>query len=224
MASDTVENYLKAVYALEQRTALEGAPVPAGELAAALHVTPGTATAMLRKLAAARLARYEKYGGVRLTAKGRRLALLVLRRHRIVETFLMRTLGFDWADVHDEAERLEHAVSDRLVDRLDRFLGHPAVDPHGDPIPGPDGRIREVELVALSTCRVGGRARVGRVLDQSAEFLQFVDRYGLRPGAELTVSSVEPGGGVLTLAMRGASSVTISHAAAAKLLVEVILV
>lgn len=220
MASDTVENYLKAVYSLEQRAEQSGAPVPAGEVASALGVTPGTATAMLRKLASGRLARYEKYGGVQLTAKGRRIALLVLRRHRIVETFLVRTLGFDWTDIHDEAERLEHAVSDKLVDRLDRFLGHPAVDPHGDPIPDRNGLIRAVQLVPLASCPAGTTARVGRVMDQSAEYLQFIDRSDLRPGTELTVTAVENGAGTMTVALRGAIPVTLSHTAAQKILVE----
>src|ERR1043165_5503845 len=144
MASETVENYLKAIYSLSAKS--DSDQVSLGDLAAAVGVTPGTATTMVKKLALDRLAKYERYSGVALTAKGKQTALAVLRRHRLIETFLVRTLGMDWAEVHAEAERLEHALSDRLLQRLDAFLGHPAVDPHGDPIPDPRGRLRQTAL------------------------------------------------------------------------------
>lgn len=234
MASEAVENYIKAIYALQRpgspdaadagvRTAAAsaaGGQVSIGDLAAAVGVTPGTATTMVKKLAADRLARYERYGGVILTAKGERLALGVLRRHRLVETFLVHTLGMDWGEVHEEAERLEHALSERLLERLDEFLGHPAVDPHGDPIPDGDGRVRETALVALTACAVGARVRVSRILDQSNEFLRFVDQHGLRPGAAVTVEALERGAGTIALKVQGGGAVTLSVAAAAQMLVQ----
>jgi DtxR family Mn-dependent transcriptional regulator len=218
MATETVENYLKALYTLSRES-------PAGEagmtrLAATVGVTTGTATTMVKKLAAAKLVKYEKNRAVKLSAKGEKLALAVVRRHRIVETFLVRTLDLDWADVHEEAERLEHAVSDRLVDKLDAFLGHPGVDPHGDPIPGPDGLIRETALVALSACKLGAKLRVSRVLDQSGDFLRFVGRSGLRPGVIVSVAAVEAGAGTITLKVGAAAPVTLSNAAAAQVLVQ----
>jgi DtxR family Mn-dependent transcriptional regulator len=130
-----MENYLKAIFqaqtALPDMTSL----VQVGHLASAVGVVPGTATTMVKALAEAGLVRYEPYAGVRLTAAGERLAALVLRRHRLIELFLVEVMGMSWAEVHDEAEQLEHAVSDRLIDRIDEMLGRPAVDPHGDPIP-----------------------------------------------------------------------------------------
>ena len=112
-----------------------------GQLASALGVVPGTATTMVKALAESGLVHYEPYMGVRLTAAGEKLAALVLRRHRLIEQFLVQVLGMNWSEVHDEAERLEHAVSERLIDRIDDMLGRPSVDPHGDPIPGPEGKL-----------------------------------------------------------------------------------
>ena len=152
MASQTVENYLKAIYRAERELASPGALVPMGRLAAAMGVVPGTATTMVKALAESELAHYEAYAGVRLTPAGERLAALVLRRHRLVEQFLVQVMGMPWDEVHDEAERLEHAVSDRLIDRIDEMLGHPAVDPHGDPIPGPEGAMAAPHGDTLRSC------------------------------------------------------------------------
>ena len=133
--SSTVENYLKAIYqgtaGLEPKQRL----LPMGQLAAALDVSPGTATTMVKTLAESGLVEYEPYAGVMLTSAGKKLATLVLRRHRLIELFLVNVMGLKWDEVHEDAEQLEHAVSDRLVDRMDEMLGRPATDPHGDPIP-----------------------------------------------------------------------------------------
>lgn len=224
MVTAAVENYLKAIYALQREgrdADSAGRPSAAlGDLAAAVGVTPGTATTMVKKLAAQRLVKYERYAGVSLTAKGERAARQVLRRHRLIETFLVRTLGMDWSEVHDEAERLEHALSDRLLERLDRFLGHPAVDPHGDPIPDAHGRPRDMPLVAIARCKPGAKLRLARVLDQRAEFLRFLDRSGLRIDAVLTVESAEPGAGTICVRVGRGPIVALSDAAAASLLVE----
>src|SRR3954452_6989213 len=133
--SFTVENYLKAIYQAQSGLADPDALVQMGHLAASMHVVPGTATTMVKALADAGLAHYEPYAGVRLTAAGQKLAALVLRRHRLLELVLVRVMGMDWTEVHDEAENLEHAVSDRVIALMDDMLGHPSVDPHGDPIP-----------------------------------------------------------------------------------------
>src|SRR5688500_7752409 len=137
--TQTVENYLKAIF--QAQIGLPGTAelVPMGQLAASLGVVPGTATTMVKALAEAALVRYEPYVGVRLTSAGEKLAARVLRRHRLIELFLVRVMGMSWTEVHDEAEHLEHAVSERLIERIDAMLGRPAVDPHGDPIPDPQG-------------------------------------------------------------------------------------
>src|SRR5919106_1169984 len=135
LPSHTVENYLKAIFQAQTALTRADALVPMGQLASALGVVRGTATTMVKALAESGLVRYEPYAGVRLTQAGEKLASLVLRRHRLIELFLVKILGMSWTEVHDEAENLEHAVSDRLIDSIDEMLGRPAVDPHGDPIP-----------------------------------------------------------------------------------------
>lgn len=218
MATEAVENYLKAIYTLARES-------PDGEagltrLAAMVDVTPGTATTMVKKLAALRLVKYERYGGVMLTSKGERLALSVLRRHRILETFLVQTLGMDWAEVHDEAERLEHAVSDKMLDRLDAFLGRPSVDPHGDPIPDHQGHTRNMTLRTLAEIRAGRRVRVMRVTDQSASFLQFVARSGIQPGQRVHVESLSNEAGTVHVKPDGHEAISLSQSAARSLLVD----
>ena len=221
MPSETVENYLKAIHTLEAAGASD-APVALGDLAHAVGVTPGTATTMVKKLAAGKLVKYERYGGVLLTPKGERAALAVLRRHRLIETFLVRTLGMDWSEVHEEAERLEHALSDRLLAKLDAFLGHPVVDPHGDPIPDERGNLRSTPLLAVARCRTGTKVRLARVQDQRAEFLKFLNRAGLAIDALLTIVAADAGAGTVTLRTEGKEAVTISETAAGNLLVEVV--
>jgi DtxR family Mn-dependent transcriptional regulator len=143
LPSSTVENYLKAIFEAQLSLPRKSDLVPMGQLAAALGVVPGTATTMVKTLSDSGLVKYEPYAGVRLTASGERLAATVIRRHRLIERFLVEVMGMSWSDVHDEAEHLEHAMSDRLIDRIDEMLGRPAVNPHEDPIPegcGPPGK------------------------------------------------------------------------------------
>src|SRR5437764_14428083 len=139
MPSSTVENYLKQIY-LEQQHAPQEL-VAMGRLASAMAVVPGTATTMVKALADSGLVEYEPRGGVRLTRGGEQLALHVLRRHRLVELFLVKVVGLDWSEVHVEAEELEHAISEKVLEKIDALLGHPSVDPHGDPIPSPQGKM-----------------------------------------------------------------------------------
>src|SRR4051795_2115527 len=153
MPSSTVENYLKQIY-LEQQDGEPGELVSMGKLATAMRVVPGTATTMVKALADSGLVSYEPRGGTRLTHGGERLALHVLRRHRLVELFLVKVLGLDWSEVHAEAEELEHAISDKVLERIDILLGRQSVDPHGDPIPTAKGKVSEPTLASLADCPI----------------------------------------------------------------------
>src|SRR5688500_17381968 len=141
LPSSTVENYLKAIFRGESHLADGDRLLPMGQLASSLGVAPGTATTMVKALAESGLVEYEPYNSVRLSPAGSRLAALVLRRHRLIELFLVQVLGMSWDEVPDDAEQLEHVVSDRLIERIDELLGHPEVDPPGDPIPTPEGEL-----------------------------------------------------------------------------------
>jgi DtxR family Mn-dependent transcriptional regulator len=219
MASSTVENYLKQLYLEEQQA--RGQLVQMGRLADAMGVVPGTATTMVKALADSGLVSYEPRGGVKLTRAGEKLALHVLRRHRLVELFLVKVLGLDWSEVHDEAEELEHAVSDKVLQRIDALLEHPSVDPHGDPIPPARGRPHAAPPhLTLAQAQPGKTYRVTRVIDQGASFLQFVDRCRLLPGVALVVESSEQMAEALIVRPHGGQSLTLGTAAAAKILIE----
>src|SRR5439155_3586181 len=176
MATRTVEDYLKALYAEQQREQQRGGGdlVAMGALAVAMDVAPGTATAMVKTLAEAGLVDYEPRGGVKLSGKGEKLALHVLRRHRLVELFLVEVLGLDWSEVDQEAEELEHAISEKVLARIDELLKFPKVDPHGDPIPTSQGKVSNRSLLSLADCDLDRPMRVARVMDQNPRFLQFV--------------------------------------------------
>lgn len=218
MPSSTVENYLKQLYLEQQQT--NEPLVSMGRLASAMNVVPGTATSMVKALADSGLVVYEPRGGVKLTSGGERLALHVLRRHRLVELFLVKTLGLDWSEVHDEAEELEHAISDKVLDRIDELLGYPSTDPHGDPIPTADGDMSHTASTSLATCTLDQPMRVARVLDQSPGFLQFLDRCGLTPGVIVRVDSRHPQADAVVLHLEGQQPLTLGTAAASKILCE----
>lgn len=218
MPSETVENYIKAVYTLCAESATGEAGMT--KVAALVGVTTGSATTMVKKLAAAKLARYERFGGVSLTAKGTKAAVDILRRHRLVETFLVETLKLDWSVVHAEAERLEHAISPTVLEALDRYLGRPRVDPHGDPIPRADGKLAEPCGKPLSRCAPGARVRIARIVDQDAAFLSFIARHGLKPGTRATVVSIDPAAQSLSVESHGFAGVSLALAAAEKIVVE----
>ena len=217
MATRTVEDYLKAIYAEQQG---ESRLVPMGVVAAAMKVAPGTATAMVKTLDDAGLVEYEPRGGVRLSTKGEKLALHVLRRHRLVELFLVEVLGLDWSEVDVEAEELEHAISEKVLARIDEILKFPKVDPHGDPIPSSKGKVAERDLPSLAECELGTPVRVARVMDQNPQFLQFVDRHNLKPGAELVVRGRDAVADSVSIHPRNQQSLTLGRSAAAKILVE----
>jgi len=218
MASSTVEDYVKAIYLLQQDAPTGEATV--ARLAATLGVTKGSVTAMVRKLRDARLANAKRYGGIALTPRGRTLAIDMIRRHRLIEVFLVETLGFDWSEVHEEAERLEHALSAKVLDRLDAFLQHPEIDPHGDPIPDAEGRLAASEFTPLGGLAKGDRGTVARIADQDPEFLAFAAEHGLRPGTTIAVVEVVPAAESITVRPHRKPSVTLSQAAANRIHVE----
>jgi DtxR family Mn-dependent transcriptional regulator len=231
MPSRTIENYLKQLY-LEQDAAHErGEPraarpedavVPMGKLASAMGVVPGTATTMVKALADSGLVAYAPRGGVTLSPAGRQLALHVLRRHRLIEVFLVQILGLDWSEVHAEAEELEHVVSDKVLARIDALLGHPSVDPHGDPIPTAKGHVARTRSVTLADSPAKSALKVTRVLDQSPDFLQFVRTAGLAPGATLVVKSRSDVADAMEIRPDGKAALTLSRTVAAKFLVEAV--
>ncbi len=215
MATETVENYLKAIYTLSGESPTGEAGI--ARLAAVLGVTKGTATTMVKRLSAAKLARAERYGGITLTAKGTRAALDILRRHRIVETFLVQTLKLDWSAVHAEAERLEHAISPTVLEALDAHLAHPAFDPHGDPIPDARGRTRERGGEPLSSFEAGARLVIVRVKDQDPAYLAFIAKHGLKPGRHATVLDGDAMAQSMTVQAQGHAPVSMALSAAARI-------
>lgn len=221
LPSSTVENYLKAIYQAQTSQAGSRTLVPMGQIAAAVDVVPGTATTMIKTLAEAGLVNYEPYVGVRLTSAGEKLAALVLRRHRLVELFLVQIMGMSWAEVHEEAESLEHAVSDRLIERIDEMLGRPDVDPHGDPIPRQDGTVHRMHRPpSLLTCPLEVPVVISRVLDQDAAFLRFLEESDLKPGQQIQVESRDDASDSVRVRRAGHQRVTLGARAASKVLVE----
>ncbi len=221
MTSLTVENYLKTAWQIAAR---QDAPwVTTGQLATALQVSPGTVTSMLKTLAESGLAEYRPYEGACLTPQGKALALRMLRRHRLIELFLARTLNLRWDQVHEEAEHMEHAVSDFLVDRIDEYLGSPTHDPHGDPIPSSDGSMRgdSTTSMPLSSMTAGNQVRVTRVTNQGREFLQFLTDSGMQLGIEGLVLQNNPEAGIVVIVVAG-KPVAIGLPAAQQIQVELV--
>jgi DtxR family Mn-dependent transcriptional regulator len=192
--SPSIEDYVKAVYKLGER----GVPaITTTALAAALDVAPSSASGMVRKLDAVGLVQHARYGDVELTAAGRRLALDVVRRHRLIELYLVDALGYSWDEVHDEAEQLEHVVSEKLLDRIAEQLGDPAYDPHGDPIPTRDGTIQAPATVLLSSLPPGATGRFVRVSDADPDLLRHLHSLGIALGDRVEVVERQPFGGPL---------------------------
>lgn len=219
MPSLTVENYLKATLQIASETGTGW--VSTGQLSQALGVSPGTVTSMLKSLSESGLADYRPYEGATLTSHGRSLALRMLRRHRLIELFLVRTLNLTWDQVHEEAENMEHAVSDFLVDRIDDFLDHPNTDPHGDPIPAADGTMRgtETALRPLSEIAAGESVQIARVINQDGNFLRFLTEAGLQIEQQVTVQSRSIEAACLVLELNG-QPCSIGLPAAAEILVS----
>jgi len=194
-----VEDYLKAIYEIERG----GGSASTTLIAERLAVAPASVTGMVRRLAEQGLLTHSPYRGVRLTESGRLGALRTLRRHRVIESYLVHALGYGWDQVHEEAERLEHAASDALVDRMAEAIGEPRVDPHGAPIPSREGAVEEVVCGSLAELTPGQSGEVARVDDEDAELLQYLDQLGLRPGARVLVQARGPFGGPVTVLVNG---------------------
>ncbi len=191
----SAEDYLKAIYRLSRG----GSPATTNELAQALELAPASVSGMVKRLAEQGLVDHEPYRGAVLSEAGRRIALRIVRRHRMIEAYLVGFLGYTWDTVHEEAERLEHAVSDMLIERMARALGNPAVDPHGDPIPAADGSMAELVYIPLSDLGAGEEAEMRQVTTSQPERLRYLAASGLVPGAQVRVVTRGPFNGPITI-------------------------
>ncbi|HEU6443665.1 MAG TPA: metal-dependent transcriptional regulator [Gaiellaceae bacterium] len=212
--SDAIQDYLKEIYKLEA----SGRRVTTSALAEQLDVSSPSVTSMLKKLASLGLVEHERYRGATLTAKGEKVALEVIRHHRLLEQYLSQTLGLPIDALHDEADRLEHALSEELEAHIDRTLGFPTHDPHGDPIPGPDLKISPTVSAPLSTLEPGSKAVVSRVPDGDGELLRYLAELKLMPGSRIEITNAAPFEGPLTVRVGGEEH-AISRELAAKIAV-----
>jgi DtxR family Mn-dependent transcriptional regulator len=220
VSSVSAENYIKTIFHLSQ--AVEDGVVKTKAIAEALHIAQPSVTSMLKTLCHAGQIDYQPYQGVRLTDQGRHTALRVIRKHRLIEVFLIETLNFPWDEVHDEAEQLEHALSDRVTDRLDAFLGFPSFDPHGDPIPSRDGRFPSRDAIPLSTLTPPATATITRVTDQTPDVLRYLASHGLTPNTQISLTDALPFDGPLVLHLAAAPPnppILLSRALARRVLV-----
>jgi DtxR family Mn-dependent transcriptional regulator len=197
MISPSVEDYLKTLYKLEVES--DGEPVSTGALATAMEVTPASASNMVKRLRDLDFLVYTAYEGVTLTEHGRKVALEVIRHHRLLELYLKEVMGFEWGEIHDEAERLEHHISERFESRIEEMLGHPTRDPHGHPIPSRDGSVDEVSGQLLSDLHEGDVARIDHISDEDSDVLHLLEQRGLLPGATVEVIETRPLEGLLVV-------------------------
>jgi DtxR family Mn-dependent transcriptional regulator len=203
MHTKAVEDYLKAIYEIQAKHA----KVATNAIAERLDLSPASVTGMIKKLAKLNLVTHEPYQGVRLTEPGQKIALEVIRHHRLVELYLVEAMGVPWDRVHIEAEKWEHVISEDIEDRIDELLGYPTHDPHGEPIPTREGTIPETPTLRLSEIASGEAATVCRVLEPEAEMLRYLGSRGIYPGVEITVLAVEPLEGPLTVRIGDAQHV-----------------
>ena len=210
-----VEDYLKAIYEIGRGSV----SVATNDIAQRLSLTAASVSGMVKRLADQGLLSYERYRGVMLTDTGRRAALRTIRRHRVIESYLSHALDYPWDRVHDEAERLEHAASDELVNRMASAIGEPVVDPHGAPIPSRDGLMDETDYLSLSELGAGFGARVVQVSDDDPEMLRYLGELAIVPGAEVIILSKAPYEGPITLRVAG-TKISIGPALAAQVMVE----
>ena len=218
MATATIEDYIKQIFLEQQRSGVDF--VPMGKIATALKVAPGTVTTMVKSMNDAELLAYEPRRGAALTENGCKLALSILRRHRIVEVFLVEKLGFNWSEVHDEAERLEHALSDKVLERLDAYLGHPSTDPHGSPIPTQSGEYDNSRFSNLTECPINKDVIITRIESAKPTFLRYAESNGLVPTTQIRVTERDPDADSLTVAREDGETVTLGMAAAEKIFVR----
>ncbi len=217
MLSAKMEDYLKAVYEIQTQ---DGGPVSTSEIAELLDVTAPTTTSMMEKLAERELVDREKYSGVELTEEGETVALEIIRHHRLLETYLADQLGYDWSEVHEEADRLEHHISEEFERRVADLLDDPDVDPHGDPIPSdalePVGEVEEATLLEFDE---GEAVVVKRVRDREPDELEYLEAVGISPGTELTVAEIAPIG-MVTVELGGGGSVSVPDTVASAIRVR----
>lgn len=192
-----VEDYLKEIYKLS----IERERVTHAMVAEGLSVSPPAVTKMVKRLREMNLSKYDRGRGLALTPKGQRIALEVLRHHRLIELYLHDQLGFSWDEVHEEAERLEHVISERFEERIAELLGYPSHDPHGDPIPTRDGKVDTVDEMTLVEMRNGSSGKILRVYNQDSEMLRYMGKLGLYPGVRVKRLDAEPYGGSLRISV-----------------------
>lgn len=212
------ENYVKQIFLISEDSGV--ACVSMGGLAESLGVQAGTITTMVKRIAGQGWLHYEPRVGVTLTPAGRELALQVIRRHRLVELLLVNILGMDWSEIHQEAEALEHTISDAVLNRIDAVLGYPTVDPHGDPIPSSSGEVEVLARISLAECSVGNRRVLSQIRDQSPEFLSFCQASGLIPGVVVEVVGVDLVADAYTLRFESGTHKVLGGSAARRLFVQ----
>ncbi|WP_040511682.1 metal-dependent transcriptional regulator [Gordonia soli] len=209
--SSVTQDYLKVIWTSQEWADVK---VTTKMLAEKLGVSPSTASEAIRKLADQGLVSHERYGAVTLTDEGAASAVLMVRRHRLLETFLVRELGYGWDEVHDEAEILEHAISDRLMGRLDAKLGHPRRDPHGDPIPALDGSVPSPAADVLAELEIGESGKVARISDTDPDMLRYFDEVGVALDSIVTVVEKRPFAGTISISVDGADTIDLGDIAA----------
>jgi DtxR family Mn-dependent transcriptional regulator len=197
--SQALEDYLKVIYVLEA----DGEKATTTAIAQALEVSNASVTNMLKKLAGMNLIVHESYKGAELSPAGKKVALEILRHHRLLELYLKEVMGYTWDEVHDEAEKLEHHISEQFEDRIAELLNHPTHDPHGDPIPSKDGVMPEKATLALHDAELNTLYRGGRVKDQNPELLRYLEKQGVLPGVELTIVEKAPFDGPVAISLAG---------------------
>ncbi len=200
MLGSNGEDYLKTIYSMGR----DGDTVTPSMLAENFSVSPAAVTKMVKRLRSLKLVNYSRATGLALTKSGEKIALEILRHHRLIELYLQKALGYSWDQVHDEAERLEHVISEVFEEKIDEFLGHPTHDPHGDPIPSKDGALPDQSILPIMAMQPGEASQVQRVDDSDASMLQYMDVVGLVPGAKVQMMKEEPYGGSIHLKINGA--------------------
>lgn len=217
--SDSTQNYLKIIWSITEHA---DAPATTSVIAARAGLRLSSVSDAVKRLVAAGLVEHQPYGAIELTQEGQAAALQVIRRHRLIETFLVQTLGYTWDQVHDEAEVLEHAVSDLMIERIDAVLGNPTRDPHGDPIPSVSGEIEKLAGLTLEQSCEGQQLVVERISDDDPALLRFLSEQEVGPGTELTVLSRDPGGH-LALSTRSGVTFALSPQGAAAVFVATVI-
>ena len=200
--SQSIEDYLKAIYVLEH----EGAGATTNNIAEALSVSSASVTNMLKKLSTMKLINHKSYRGAELTKAGEKIALEIIRHHRLLELYLKEMMGYSWDEVHDEAEKLEHHISEQFEDKIAELLNNPTHDPHGDPIPTKDGQVPEMASLAITDAEINKAYLIGRVKDQDPELLRYLEKTGILPGVKLTILEKAPFNGPIRVKIEDTES------------------